>query len=187
MLDLSIDKRGGNLVTHNNAQKVLLTEIGAMEMNDIWRDLHPEVQEFTWRKLKPKPIFVRLDFFLISNTLAQFVLDCSIQPSLQSDHSWVHMTIALELADRGPGYWKFNTALLKDKEYVQKIGRLLEIEIDSPLESYKDKWKQIKLAIRGSTLQYSSRKKKSRDKQLEVLYRKLNCLEKAKLICHTVL
>ena len=32
---------------------------------DIWRVMHPDTQRFTWHRLRPWPVHVRLDNFLI--------------------------------------------------------------------------------------------------------------------------
>ena len=80
---------------------------------------------------------------------------------------------------RGPGFWKFNTALFRDETYVTA----LKMNLPSFKEKYKEihdlglKWDLIKMEIRGFTLQYSKRKaKQSRDEE-KYLYKKVNDLQ----------
>ena len=80
---------------------------------------------------------------------------------------------------RGPGFWKFNTALLRDETYITA----LKMNLPSFKEKYKEiqdlglKWDLIKMEIRGFTLQYSKRKpKKFRDEE-KYLYKKVSDLQ----------
>ena len=73
---------------------------------------------------------------------------------------------------RGPGFWKFNTSLLKDEAHVTA----LKINIPIFKKKYEEthdlglKWDLIKMEIRGFTLQYSKRKaKKYRDEEKSLL------------------
>ena len=118
--------------------------------------------------MHPEQIFVRLDFFLISDTLLQFVKKCDIGYGLKSDHSVVILDIQFELAKRGPGYWKFNNLLLRDPQYLDKINKLIDIELAQNYADRKSTWEMFKLTFRGSTLQYSARRKKSKNNIMQV-------------------
>ena len=101
----------------------------------------------------------------------------NVRPSFQSDHSIVELTLQFEIFARGPGYWKLNTALLRDTDYVEKMNNLLEIELALNSElKYKSKWELIKLAINGSSIQYASRKKKANANKGVALKKKLHSL-----------
>ena len=54
---------------------------------------------------------------------------------------------------------------------------MLDEIIEKKHDSMRQKWEEIKLSARGLTVQYSSRKEKSRNNQLLVLQRKLKILE----------
>ena len=96
-----------------------------------------------------------------------------IVPGIRTDHSSVILDIELESTKRGPGYWKMNVSLLKNMDYVQKINNLLDIELSRQYHSKRQKWEMIKMSVRGSTIQYASRKKKAKKIFLEVLQKKL--------------
>ena len=58
---------------------------------DIWRELNPQLQRFTWRRTNPFQQS-RLDFFLILENLCNTVRDTDITPGYRTDHSmltWV--------------------------------------------------------------------------------------------------
>ena len=87
------------------------------------------------------------------------------------------MSFQFVSAKRGPGYWKFNTQLLHDKDYLDKINNLLDIELAQEYKNNKIKWENIKLSIRGTTLQYAARKAKSKRNIISALEHKIKFLE----------
>ena len=66
---------------------------------------------YTWRRKKPE-IQCRLDFFLISSDLIYDINLADIVPEYKTDHS---------MNPRGRGFWKLNTSLLKEEEYLNLI------------------------------------------------------------------
>ena len=66
-----------------------------------------------------------------------------------------------------------NVSLLKDKDYVEVINKLLDIELEQVYASKKDHWEIIKLAIASTTIQFLARRKKSDVNKLKVLEKKL--------------
>ena len=84
-------------------------------------------------------------------------------------------------SERGPYFWKFNSALVNDKDYRD----LLDENIKNWLEEYKevdDKrvlWDLIKYKIRQSTIKYSKTKARIRKAKISELEEKLqSCSEK---------
>lgn len=81
--------------------------------------------------------------------------------------------------NRGPGLWKFNCSLLKDKHYVELVKHKIEefkkkyIDIDDKAL----KWDLIKCDIRGVTISYSKRKAKETEHQKRLLANKVTELE----------
>ena len=120
-------------------------------------------QCYTWRT-KSFKIQCRLDLFLVSQELIQLAKKCDIVYAPKSDHSAVSLVLQSNRLNqkRGPGFWKFSTALLKDEAYVTA----LKINIPIFMEKYKEvhdlglKWDLIKMEIRGFTIKYSKRKAK---------------------------
>ena len=62
-----------------------------------------------------------LDCFLIHENLVGDVIAIYIEPGYRTDHSAVTITFRFTETARGKTFCKFNSSLLKDKEYVRKI------------------------------------------------------------------
>ena len=69
-------------------------------------------------------------FFLISHFVFFYLHECEITPGYQSDHSGVLLKLQIQENEKGRGYWKFNNALLKDKEYIKMIKNLTKEVLD---------------------------------------------------------
>ena len=121
------------------------------DINDIWRSLNPEAEEYTWRN-KSFKIQCRLDFFLISKKLNALTENCKIIYAPETDHSatLIHVKSDELRHKKGPGFWKFNQSLLKDEIYVSR----LRAEIPNFRKKYNNvedltlKWDLIKMEIR---------------------------------------
>lgn len=124
VLDLDIDKRGGRNTTHLKARQVIKDFMEDLSLTDVWRCKTIQLKEYTWQRDNIK---VRLDFFLISSNLVQLVNQAQILDSYSlSDHNFPFISIEFTHNPKGRGYWKFNTSLLRDKEYVAIINQLID-------------------------------------------------------------
>ena len=172
VFDIDKDKSGGCATTNVKAQNSVKKYMDLLEMCDVWRVKHPELREYTWRRRKPSLIQCRLDFFLLSQSMVNMVQNTKIGTSFRSDHSIVTLTINLDKVQRGPGYWKLNCALLKEKEYVDMIKATVR-ECEYCYEELEDKallWETMKMKFRSVSIKYSierSRKSKKREKELD--------------------
>ena len=81
--------------------------------------------------------------------------------------------LQMDLKKRGPGYWKFNISLLKDNNYKKEVKELIKIEKAKKYKDVIEKWECIKLTIRGFTIQYAAKKKKSKKNLLNVIEKKI--------------
>ncbi len=73
VMDLDMDKKGGLPRTHFKSRDILKTYMEEVELVDIWREQNPDTRKYTWHKLKPSPIFCRLDMFIVSFDMVGFV------------------------------------------------------------------------------------------------------------------
>ena len=80
---------------------------------------------FTWRRLNPVRKQAQLDFFIISDNLSSFVTDTQITPGFCTDHNGIWLRLKLQESVKGPGYWKFNNMLLRDKEYIKIVKQTI--------------------------------------------------------------
>ena len=152
------DKKGGNRTTHFKSLEEIEKFKENMNLTDIWRDLHPNIQRFTWRRNKPE-IHCRLDFFLISSSLSTDALEADILPGFKTDHSLITLSLGTKTNPRGPGFWKLNSHFLKDLEYIN----LIKETINKVSKEYKEdesedailSWDVMKMQIRASSIKYA--------------------------------
>ena len=188
-----------NYVHVNNpkARKVVLDLIDDLNLVDPWRCYNPNVKRFTWRQTNPIKQS-RLDFFLISEELLNFVENSDISSGYRSDHSIVSVCLNINEIERGRGYWKFNNSLLKDIEYVNLVKSTIEKVIKQyavtpyNLENImtihpsdlnfviNDQlfFDMLLLEIRGKTISYSSFKKKENNRKEKDLIVEIENLER---------
>ena len=121
IFDPDLDGNGGN-PKRKESVKCINSICLANDLIDIWRIRHPNVKRFTWRQKMPV-IQRRLDFWLVSNGMQEDIDNVDVIPSLKSDHSAIVLSMnGIENRPRGPSFWKLNSSLLHDKEYVSLIN-----------------------------------------------------------------
>ena len=124
----------------------------------------------------------RLDFFLISETLMQYVNKSTIESSYRSDHSIVTLELNFANFSHGKSYWKHNNSLLSDPEYLLHINKKIpEVKKQYALPIYNlDELERIPneeiqftvndllfldtllMEVRGQSIPYSSYKNKQK-------------------------
>ena len=159
-----LDKDGGKIESQSKFAENLNFILNEYNILDIWRILNPNCKRFTWRQRNPI-IQSRLDYFLISGELSYLVSDACIKPSIKTDHSLIQLKLNLFNEERrGPGFWKFNTALLRDEVYIDLIKELVVTlkQQYNDLHDHGLRWDFIKSEIRQLTLDYSKTQAKIR-------------------------
>ena len=139
----------------------------------------------------------RLDFILVSETLLGNCRKESIVPGFRSDHSAVDVTLVFNEVKRGKTFWKFNSTLLKNINYVKEIKLVilnvkkqyaaspynLEMlnEINNkhfhPIITPQLFFEILLLEIRSKTIAFSTAIKKDENKRLEKLESEILSLE----------
>ena len=113
--------------------------------------------------------FSRLDYWLISNSLADNVCSVNIIPSIKTDHSAILVEFqGVDAKAKGPGIWKLNCSLLSDETYVEKINSLIPKwvqEGENDLEDLRSVWDWVKYNIKKYSRKYSV--DKCKEKKLE--------------------
>ena len=71
-------------------------------------------------------ILSRIDHWLISAHLGNYISRAKVIPGVKSDHSVIILNLNNGSGKRGPGFWKFNASLLSDPEYVSSTNTLIE-------------------------------------------------------------
>ena len=78
----------------------------------------------------------------------------------------------------GTGFWKLNTSLLDDAQYRLEINKVLTDEINTEHQTQAQRWEVKKMKVRGKSIEFATKKKKSNQNKLLVLERKLLSLER---------
>ncbi len=178
-----------NLSNKNNVRshEQVLSMQSDLDLIDPWRVNNPSSNMFTWHSRNK---YSRLDYFLISSDLQDYVQNPCIKPGYRSDHSVVEISICLPDQCKGPGLWKFNNSLLRDPDYVRVIKRCINdtllqyaaapYNFESPLSdvhlTIDDSlfFEVLKLEIRGKTIAYSAAKKKEINQQENILQERID-------------
>lgn len=184
-------------VNNPKAREAVLEQMLSLNLVDIYREFHPNVNRFTWRKPNPMKQ-ARLDFFLISASLLKEVKSSDIMTSYRSDHSPVYVSLKLNNFKHGKGLWKFNNSLLKDIEYIKCINNHIdqikqqyavpvyerESVLDIPAADIQFIINEqlfletLLMEIRSKTISYASHIKKQRSKKEKDLQDQLEELER---------
>ena len=186
-LDAELDNSGGRIEKKSSVKNIEEIKF-SYDLIDIWRVRNPDKKQYTWRQKRPV-VQRRLDFWLISDGLQDFVEHTDIIPSIKSDHSAITLRInSIDEHARGPSHWYFNSSLLDDENYVG----LISSKYDEWLNEFKevhDKrllWDLVKYRIRQITISYSKQKAKVKNYARQIPRRKTSKTFKSKKLNMTL-
>ena len=154
-----------NIIHYRNpySRKKIDEIIEAFELLDPWRTRYPDERKYTWRQSSPIKQS-RLDYFLVSEDLYSLMKYTKIIPEYKTDHSAIIFTFATSLAKRGKGYWKFNSQLLRDTDYIKRVKTCITETISEYYLSghlnvmTKFFFEILKMKIRSISITYSIKK-----------------------------
>lgn len=178
-LDPNDDKRSNSTTDHHGRKRqVLLEAMEQLGLVDIWRTLHPNTFQFTFRRMEPYVSLSRIDYMLITTGLVQAVRGCRIIPRYMTDHSMLEIEYNLDEHPRGPGYWKLNNTFLSDKDFLESINKTIDeyfINIDNSGQTHTPDvtWEALKALLIAEAKNFSIRKAKGRNNLMELLQHKL--------------
>ena len=101
---------------------------------------------------KHSSVFIqcRLDYIFISNTLQELVTTTEILTPISTDHSPVLFSLSKgNDCLRGKGFWKFNSSLTKDQNYITEIKKLIRsfCTTNESLYNHQLKWELLKYEV----------------------------------------
>lgn len=195
-MDPNLDSFNYKHINNPKARKFVTDKIKENNLFDAFRELHPSLKRYTWRRKNPLKQS-RLDMFLVTESLINSVKTTKIETGYKSDHSMVALTIAMDNFEHRSGLWKHNNSLLIDTEYLELINsKILEVKKQYCLPIYNlenvDKIPDDQLQfsindqlfldtllmeIRGKSISYSSYKKKSKNEKEKELIKNIQDLE----------
>ena len=138
-----------------------------------------------------------MDYFLISESLRQFVRKSDIESGYRSDHSMVILELNFTNFKQGRSYWKHNNSLLSDIDYVNQINeKILDVKRQYALPVYNLEdldnipneeiqftisdqlfLDVLLMEVRGKSISYASFKNKERDAREKVIIKIIADLE----------
>ena len=176
-----IDRSDDRMHANHLSQKIIKSWYNDFAIRDVWRTHHPDKREYTWKRSAKAFIKVRLDYIFAANNVMQSIPASGINNGHISDHRIPYIIYQENDNVRGPGFWRFNTSLLQDEDYCEQIRELVNTKKQESFPTVTEKWDWIKSEIRGFTVKYTTRKKKSKINQLAVIDKKITFFENEKI------
>ena len=144
-------------------------------MIDIWRIRNPILKRYTFRKNHFSG-FIQSGYiiFLSQTTYKKILEDTNILPSFCSDHSplFVNYQTSNDF-HLGKHFWKFNSSLRKDEEYVKQMKQHIQNVKHQFDPLFKEKpqvqWEFLKYEIRKFSIAFSKKKSKEKRENLALL------------------
>ena len=188
-LNFSLDASGYLRENNIKSKQKVLEIMEILELVDTWRVTNPTERKFTYYSSNRPLKISRLDFFLVTPDIHAKVIKTYLSYGYRTDHSFVGISVDLCEAARGKGFWKFNTALLRDKDYINLVKKVIQNVIERYTNVNQDNnessqtisnqmlWEMIKLGIRGETIPYCIQRKKKLDKEESELEHRIRELD----------
>ena len=141
------DKKGGLPWRPTGFRNLSSTTMDIFDLVDIQRVEHSNTNKYSYES-KALKMRSRIDFFLIAKNLTKYVQKVDIQLSIARDHRTVYLSLHwTKETRRGPGFLKFNNALLRDDKYTEQI-RKMHPELREKYTYIQDKrmfWELLKI------------------------------------------
>ena len=146
-LNPEMDKKGGVMTPRKTVVESTSCMQSELDLIDIWRIKNPDTRSYTWSQKSPN-VFCRLDYWLISNNLQDFVKSTDIIPAIKTDHAAIDLVFTdIDTELKGPGFWKMNCSLLEDENYINDLKQKVpewKAEDEKVLPDKRSVWDWIK-------------------------------------------
>ena len=109
-----------------NANWVVLNFTEEENILDVWKIMNENCKKMTWLRLNPVQKHARLDYFLVSETLFQYLTEADIIAGYKTDHNGITLQLKLIENSRRKWCWKFNNSLLQDVDYVYIVKQIID-------------------------------------------------------------
>ena len=186
VMNYELDTRGYKHCNNPKSRESLIQLMESLEMYDVWRERNEDNKKFTWFNKKQ---MARLDYFLITSDWMTRVLQTRISPGYRTDHSLITLKLNIGNMSRGRGFWKFNSSLLQDKDYVDIVKNVIKETVEKYSINVNSSnnncnfdvddqtfFEMLKLEIRGKTISYGAYKKRQNEAQELNLEREIEIL-----------
>lgn len=172
VLDPSMDNFNILHVRNPSSRDMIEEILKTYELVYPWHIGNPNDRKYTWRQPSPCE-------------------KTNILPGYRTDHSAIIFTFSASLEKRGKGYWKFNSQLLRDSDYVEKVKVCIKETANEYLVSDNDDdyfkvalscddqlfFEILKMKIRSLSIDYSIAKSRDDKKHIVELENDIKILE----------
>ena len=116
-MNINLDNKPG--ISQSNKKEIipLNTLTAKYNLKDIFRACDKHSPGYTYQH--SNNIQSRIDYVFMDPALMKEISNFRIKNSLAPDHKALQVTLTKSLNRRGPSYWKLNTSVLVEPEYVQ--------------------------------------------------------------------
>lgn len=142
-------------------------------LTDIWKVKHPTSKKGTFHRNKYS---ARLDYIFAPEFLVPSVTSISIHPEPLSDHCIVSVKIDVSSVARGPGFWRFDNALLSDEAFVQEMRNIIAEALEENLENPNTAWEWTKYKVREFCISYVVKRNREQKAMVSTLEKRLQYL-----------
>ena len=175
MMDNELDNVAGK--DHDPREiEHLVNWVIRQELVDCWRELHQGEKDFTWARYNPVFIARRLDYFLIKNDLLPYLKSAKHFIIAGTDHKMVSCILDTDDSERGPSYWKLNTSLLEDENYLHLMNKEIEEFKCLSFQDPVDRLESLKILVKSKSIEFSTNKKAQETRKIRQLHKDLNFL-----------
>lgn len=143
-------------------------------LEDIWKLKNPLSTRGTFHR---GAYSARLDYWFIPAPLLPQA-SIKITPHPLSDHCLISLKISIAEIKRGPGYWRFNNALLADTVFVTEMSEHIREFQQEKLANPNLQWEWSKYKIRAFCIQYSINKNRRLNQHVRDMEKRLDFLAK---------
>ena len=162
ILDRQLDAIGGNPSIYSKSIESLTEIIHTHNLIDIFRELNPDTNLFTYCPGGPnvRGIYRRLDYIFIPDTWLGEVKVTNLIPASHSDHRIIQLVFRKSVnTTKNSGLWKHNDKLNTNEEYLDEFKRLFPswTEEARVLEDPRSVWEYLKFKIKIHSRNFSIR------------------------------
>lgn len=140
---------------------------------DVWKSKNPASKRGTFHR---NTYSARLDYLFAPEYLLPSISAVQILTEPSSDHCIVSMAVGIPSSVRGPGYWRFENYLLKDKTFLKEMMIHLRQVLLEDFDDPNVQWEWTKFKIREFCISYTTTRRREEKALLLGLERRLKLL-----------
>ena len=167
-LDPKLDRSSGIDLTHARSRKTIHQFMQELNLIDIWRVGNPTKKEYSCHSATHNT-YSRIDYFLMSKSLAPNVSGCIYNSILISDHALLLLNYSATTTVKGKTLWRLKPQWLQNPKFLDYVGQNIDdyFQLNTTETSASIRWEAFKAFIRGQMMGYT--RNKSNKNYLEIL------------------